>query len=156
MELTPVQKLDEVLHRINAAQKPHFRTGNEIVIELKNKGITIESKELFEILHKLHEDKTCYKNIHQDNTTYYYSTFEGQLLESRGGYEGRFIVEQAYADELKREKQRVIRVDEESAIRQERLNIQTSRLIYAGWAAALGTGFLGLMEIIKLIMGTLK
>ena len=146
-EISAVKKLDAVLEYLNDAKEPPFRNYAEITADI---GSSMRPKELIEILHKLTEDKTCFQKI-INNVVYYHSTFEGQLLESNKGYEAKFLADQAYADELLREKQRVVRVDNESAIRQDTLNSLTKRLAWAGWAAAIGTGFLGLMELVKLI-----
>ena len=91
MELTPIHKLDEVLKVINAKKAPPFIKGEDIIEELKKKGIDIDFKEGFEILTKLKDDKMCYVEEEPGTGIYkYYSRFEGQLLQQRGGYEAKF------------------------------------------------------------------
>ena len=129
MELTPVQKLDEVLLHLNTSDKPPKRTSLEIQNELKAKGIVIETKELFEMLYKLQEDKHCYIEMGFGNIAYYWSTFSGQLIGKKGGYE-------------KQEKRKHYREVYD--------NIQTFVLTVGSVLAGVGTILLFIVEVYKI------
>jgi len=121
--LTPIEKLDNMLMYFVNMDMPPFKTDAEIMKEL---NIT-RSKEMFEIFHKLEKDgfiKSEVLPVHGRNTTVYSSTFDGRLFNLNGGY--------AQQD-----------ADNSIANRNER--IQTLLLTY-GTAAA---GIYGFFEIAK-------
>ena len=134
-----IDKLDDVLYYINTANTPPYFTDGDIAKRFPE----MTSQQQIAMLGKLERDFTVYAEIRESNKIKnYYPSFEGLYLQSQGGYRARFTTEKAYADELQREKCRVVRIDESNLLNQE-------KLICAGWAAGAGTVFLGVMELIK-------
>jgi len=155
-ELELLKKIDEVLSYLNAIEKPGHQTDSEIEKALNARGIIFKNKELLEILNKLKKDDNAFgwlmKGTHNGEPTeqyVWYSTFEGQLLEISGGYTTIYLNSVEVAKEQGLEKARRIKFDQSTVENQVKLNDLTLGLKYAGYLAAAGTGFLGLMELVK-------
>lgn len=83
---TEYNKIDNVLEYICNVQQPPFRTGGEISKDLK---FDQNSKELFEILWKLEDEKFIHSELDANNIKKYFSTFNGRLFLKNNGYKGR-------------------------------------------------------------------
>jgi hypothetical protein len=137
MELTPIQKIDAVLKYINTIQKPPSRTYTEMVDELKAQNIILNTKELFEILYKLREDKYCYIELDEKGIARYWSTFDGQLFSSQNGYSGKFAALDAEKLRIDLENEQH-RIDNLQSLRNARiLNLLTGALVIVGAAVIL-------------------
>jgi DNA-binding PadR family transcriptional regulator len=83
MNTNPFQKIDSVLQYICEANQPPYRIDGEIYSDC---NFDQNSKELFEILHKLKKDNYIVSDIEYSTIKQYYSTFEGQVFLAKGAY----------------------------------------------------------------------
>ena len=86
-ELTPLLKIDEVLHHINLSFDSKNPTNFKTIYDAmgKNYPEQIDEMELMNILRKLEKDKYIEAKITEEKTDYY-MTYDGTLFDSVGGY----------------------------------------------------------------------
>ena len=105
MNLSPIQKIDEVLSYLNKQKYPPVKTIGEITNDLSD-TIKSDQSELLLILEKLKKDgnvNTEERNIHVINDsvdtfykeTLYIITYEGKLLCDQNGYSQKVINQNA-------------------------------------------------------------
>ena len=96
---TPFDKIDSILEYICKANNPPYRTDGQIY---KDNVFDNNSKELFEILLKLEKDNYIEKQIGSENTSKYYSTFDGRMFLAKGAYKQTQSEEEQKRAELER------------------------------------------------------
>ena len=157
--MTAAEKLDAVLSVFPYNDPgPVLEDRLHITNLLKAMNISFEGRLLDEMMIHL-EKKEGYLRHHdiydmKDGKTVighrWYLTFEGEMFKENGGYEAKFLALDAERKMNEAEIERLKRFDQQNLDNQTALNLLTSRLVWGTWIAGIGTGFLALIELLKL------